>query len=179
MLDIETDFFTLYKSVDAICRDMFIGEHHYNEKGEEVFGISAYIRIMEKEDYFVRAHFPEWKQVYQTLKHLRWIRSQIAHSTDVSECNGSDLDDLESFYQQIMNQTDILARARRFKEAKERANRPSASKGPQHVQVPYLPTTDYDPSPRREGRRALTWLLVFVIMTALLTVAIVCYRLLS
>ena len=48
MLRIENEYFTLYKSVDAICRDMFREERHFNGKGEEVFGVSAYIRIMVK-----------------------------------------------------------------------------------------------------------------------------------
>ncbi len=110
MLRIENEFFTLYKSVDAICRDMFRDERHFNGKGEEVFGVSAYIRIMEEADPSISGVFPEWNDYYKTLKHLRWLRTQIAHSTEVSQCSEDDLKDLKAFHSQLLKQTDILAR---------------------------------------------------------------------
>ena len=125
MLRIENEYFTLYKSVDAIRRDMFREERHFNGKGEEVFGVSAYIRIMEEEDPSISAVFPEWKDYYKTLKHLRWLRTQIAHSTEVSQCSADDLKDLKSFHSQLLKRTDILARVEQRKAGQARTKKPA------------------------------------------------------
>lgn len=137
LLDVENRFFTLYKSVDSICRDMFRNEHHYNDKGEEVFGVSAYISIMEREYPSIRYQFPNWNDQYKLLKHLRWLRTQIAHSPQTSECSESDLSDLTRFYQQLMNQTDILALAYQAKKRRNEANKVSPVLISPQTQVPH------------------------------------------
>lgn len=166
MLDIENDFFTQYKYVDAICRDMFLGEHIYNDRGAEVFGVSAYIRTMEKESYYVRSLFSDWDHQYKTLKRLRWLRSQIAHSVEVSECSENDLDDIERFYQQLMTQSDILARVNRLKN--QQAGQTKASS---HAFAP--PTTDDIPADQRENKEFPSRLWILGIVALILIVLLV------
>ncbi len=179
---VENKFFTLYKSVDAICRDMFREEHHYNAKCEEVFGLSAYIVIMENEDDSVRAHFPEWNYEHNSLTRLRIIRNRIAHNTDISECNESDIEDLERFHKQILEQTDILARAQRFKKVRSTPKKPSVSRTPQRaarqVEAAYVETINYS-APRRGRKRPLTWLLVLAIAALLLVIITGLYTLMN
>ena len=167
MREIENDFFTLYKSVDAICRDLFRGEHYYNDKGEELFGLSAYIKSMEEKKDSVCARFPEWNEEYKTLKRMRWLRTQIAHSVEISECGEADLDALECFYQQLLSQTDILARASRWKTqpAHERRKAAASPKSPaKPTQTPSKPPKDSDaPSSRRADRRSFAWLWILVL----------------
>lgn len=171
MLNIEKDFFTLYKSVDAVCRDMFSGKHYYNDRGDEVFGLSAYIRVMETESYKYRAYCSDWDEQYKKLKRLRWIRSQIAHEVGVSECTRSDLNDLDLFYRQLMDQSDILARAYRLKKAQEKTKK--ASKPAAVKTVRKQAETTYKIQSRKKERKktaVLPWLIVAtaVILTVIL-----------
>ena len=177
MLDIETEFFTQFKSVDAICRDMFLGEHIYNNKGAEVFGISAYIRLMETENYSIRAVFPEWDEQYKRLKRLRWIRSQIAHNVATSECEESDLEDIHRFYQQIMTQTDILARANRIKE--QRAKGKTASKpadrnyAARQLKTQISATDDQNPQNHKKKAGSHLWLWIIGIASVIIIVLMI------
>lgn len=161
MLNIEGDFFTLYKSVDAICRDMFGGHHYYNDKGEEVFGLSAYIKVMETESNKYRSYCPDWDAQYKKLKRLRWIRTQIAHEVGASECTKADLDDLKTFYNQLMNQTDILAKAyslKKLHDKAKKASKPAASKTvPKQNKTPYS-ATPYKMQPDiEEDKKPSAW----------------------
>ena len=175
MRNIENEFFTLYKSVDAICRDMFAGKHFYNDKGEEVFGLSAYIKTMETESYTYRAVFPEWDVQYKKLKRLRWIRSQIAHEVGVSECSESDLYDLKLFYKQLMTQNDILAAAYRWKKSQKQAKKASklaaAQNVPKQTKTPYSATPYTNPASQKESKRSSSWLWLFGIAVVIIIVA--------
>lgn len=144
MREIETQFFDLYKSVDSICHDMFRNKHYYNDEGKEIFGVSVYISIMEKQSYSVRCYFPNWDEQYRTLKRLRWIRTQIAHNIGGSECEETDLTYLKAFYNQLMSQTDILAQAYKIEKKRKELEKPihkvsNCIDTSNNTQPPYIP----------------------------------------
>lgn len=92
-----------YKYVDSICRDMLGAEK----------GVSAYIEELDKTPMTVRYWIVEWNDEYRQLKHIRWLRNQIAHSTEYVECTQADLDWLKGFHNRLFTQQDLLAKARR------------------------------------------------------------------
>ena len=92
-----------YKYVDAICRDMFGTKK----------GVSAYIEQLDETPMTVRYWITEWNDEYRQLKHIRWLRNQIVHSTGYVECTQSDLDWLKGFHNRLLTQQDLLAKAHR------------------------------------------------------------------
>ena len=103
MDNIHIELLEEYKYVDAICRDM-LGTKK---------GVSAYIEQLDETPMTVRYWITEWNDEYRQLKHIRWLRNQIAHSTESVECTQSDLDWLRGFHNRLLTQQDLLAKARR------------------------------------------------------------------
>ena len=100
---IQIELLDEYKYVDAICRDMLGAEK----------GVSAYIEQLDETPVTVRYWITEWKDEYRQLKHIRWLRNQIVHSTGSVECTQSDLDWLKGFHNRLLTQQDLLAKAHR------------------------------------------------------------------
>ena len=100
---IQIEFLEEYKYVDAICRDMLGAEK----------GVTAYIEQLDETPMTVRYWITEWNDEYRQLKHIRWLRNQIAHSTGYVECTQSDLDWLKDFHNRLLTQQDLLAKAHR------------------------------------------------------------------
>ena len=100
---IQIELLEEYKYVDAICRDMFGAEK----------GVSAYIEQLDETPMTVRYWITEWNDEYRQLKHIRWLRNQIAHSTGTVDCTQSDLEWLKGFHNRLLTQQDILAKAHR------------------------------------------------------------------
>lgn len=103
MNQIDNDFFEAYKHLDKICREIFNCGN----------GISEYISEMEKLP--LGQHIvASWTSDYKSLKHIRWVRNQIAHETsDFAHSNPDDLEFIELFYDRIMSQEDPLAQLRK------------------------------------------------------------------
>ena len=76
-------------------------------------GVTAYIEQLDETPMTVRYWITEWNDEYRQLKHIRWLRNQIAHSTGSVECTQSDLDWLKGFHNRLLTQQDLLAKARR------------------------------------------------------------------
>ena len=100
---IQIELLEEYKYVDAICRDMLGAEK----------GVSAYIEQLDKTPGTVRYWITEWNDEYRQLKHIRWLRNQIAHSTGSVECSQADVDWLKGFHNRLLTQQDLLAKAHR------------------------------------------------------------------
>ena len=100
---IQIELLEEYKYVDAICRDMFGAEK----------GVSAYIEQLDETPMTVRYWITEWNDEYRQLKHIRWLRNQIAHSTGSVECSQADVDWLKGFHNRLLTQQDLLAKAHR------------------------------------------------------------------
>lgn len=103
----ETDnlFFEEYKRLDKLCSDI------YNDK----YGISTYIKDMEDNDYIGQKAVKSWHRVYKSLKHIRWLRSQIAHEVNTTGiCTYDDIEFIQKFYNQIFASTDPISQLERF-----------------------------------------------------------------
>lgn len=100
---IQIELLEEYKYVDAICRDMLGAEK----------GVSAYIEQLDETPMTVRYWITEWNDEYRQIKHIRWLRNQIAHSTGSVECSQADLEWLKRFHNRLLTQQDLLAKAHR------------------------------------------------------------------
>lgn len=103
MDDNQIEFLDEYKYVDKICREMFGTEK----------GVTAYIEQLDETPMTVRYWITEWNDEYRQLKHIRWLRNQIAHSTGYVECTQFDLEWLKDFHNRLLTQQDLLAKAHR------------------------------------------------------------------
>ena len=98
-----------YKRLDALCRDVFVSRD----------GVSEYIRQMELVSYAERRYYAEWEADYKQLKHLRWIRNQLAHEVgtlDKNFCSDIEIEWLKNFHQRILNVSDPLSVIRKRKQ---------------------------------------------------------------
>lgn len=96
MDNIEILFFEEYKKIDNLCKDLFKSDR----------GVSQYIEEMECTPFTKSRLVESWQDDYKMLKHVRWIRNNIAHNNDYSGCNKSDVKSVQNFYQKIINQKD-------------------------------------------------------------------------
>lgn len=102
MRELNIEFQEQYKQLDKLCREMY-------PSGE---GVSAYIQEMECTPCNEQIIVDNWDAVYKQVKHLRWMRNNLAHeiSIDTDFCTQSDIDWVKQFYDSILNGTDPLAR---------------------------------------------------------------------
>jgi len=117
MNKLEIQFFDEYKAVDKLC-GLFLDSDR---------GVSDYIKEMERLQDQGRKLIPNWDGKYKKLKHLRWVRNQIAHD-EAAEIYDNDLIELQHFHKQLLHAKDpvnsLVGRARRVnprKVAKEEA----------------------------------------------------------
>ena len=125
MQALDNEFFEAYKRLDRFCSDIYGCRN----------GVSQYIEDMERVSYQERFAIPSWEQAYKTLKHLRWVRNQIAHdSGQIQICEEYDIHDVNSFYDDIISGTDPLTQLRRYREdraaAKETVRRAESAAMP-------------------------------------------------
>lgn len=103
MIGLNVKFQEEYKRLDALCKDIFSSND----------GVSRYIYEMENTySQYIRLIF-NWDSVYKQLKHLRWIRNQLAHEIgafEVALCTEDDIEWLTDFYNSILERTDPLAK---------------------------------------------------------------------
>ena len=100
---IQVELLEEYKYVDKICQEML-------GAGK---GVTAYIEQLDETPMTVRYWITEWNDEYRQLKHVRWLRNQIAHSTGTVDCTQFDLEWLKGFHNRLLTQQDILAKAHR------------------------------------------------------------------
>lgn len=77
MDNIEILFFEEYKKLDNLCKDLFKSDR----------GVSQHIEEMECTPLSKSRLVESWQDDYKMLKHVRWIRNNIAHNDECSECN--------------------------------------------------------------------------------------------
>lgn len=109
MRELNIEFQEQYKRLDKLCREMYA-------RGE---GISAYIQDMENTPYNERYCVYNWDSIYKELKHVRWMRNQLAHELDIDSafCNQTDIDWLKNFYESILCGNDPLTCAYKAKQS--------------------------------------------------------------
>ena len=96
MNDIENKFFEKYKELDSLCKDVLNSN----------LGVTQYISEMEKTSGRGRYYVESWDYDYKMLKHVRWVRNNIAHNNGSSECSENDIKYVKDFYKRIMQQKD-------------------------------------------------------------------------
>ncbi len=106
MRDLNIDFMDLYKRTDRFIKDAYSSSE----------GVSEYIRLMEAVFNRGSVKIQGWKSDYDNLKHIRWIRNQLAHevSYDSDICAETDYEWLESFYERLFSAEDPLAMLRKI-----------------------------------------------------------------
>ena len=108
MLEQNIDFQEKYKRLDNLCKDC------YNSQD----GVSEYIRLMEKSMYEGIRLVKDWELVYKNLKHIRWIRNQLAHEVGTLNSNIVEEEDILfvfGFYKNMLNANDPLSKMRKLK----------------------------------------------------------------
>lgn len=108
MLTLNLEFQEEYKRLDRLCKD-------YLSNTE---GISEYIRQMESTLCSDCRYVFTWEDDYKQLKHVRWVRNQLAHEVGTLNsdiCTEDDLDWIQSFYNRIMNGSDPFTVIRKAK----------------------------------------------------------------
>lgn len=160
MLETEERLFEEYKAVDNICRDSFSSQS----------GVSQYITEMERYYSYGRSLISSWDNDYRMLKRVRWLRSQIAHETSVTECNEEDAAWLEEFHRRILKRRDPIAL---FNTAKrEQSNYPPRKEEAQKTvsQQPIIRNTNLqyekENSPKKNGVSVIVWIEVLIIIVA-------------
>ena len=124
MRDLNIDFMDLYKRADRFIKDAYSSSE----------GVSEYIRLMEASFNRGSANIRGWKSDYDNLKHIRWIRNQLAHevSYDSDICSESDYEWLDDFYKRLFSSTDPLGELRTFEhKVSYSRSKPSAANRPQ------------------------------------------------
>ena len=96
MNNIEIIFFEEYKKLDNLCKDL-LGSNQ---------GVTQYVNEMEQIPFEKSKLVESWQYDYKMLKHIRWIRNNIAHNNEYSGCNKDDVENIKNFYQQIIEQKD-------------------------------------------------------------------------
>ena len=99
MNNIEIIFFEEYKKLDNLCKDL-LGSNQ---------GVTQYVNEMEQIPFEKSKLVESWQYDYKMLKHIRWIRNNIAHNNGDSECSESDVQYVKNFYQRIINRTDSFS----------------------------------------------------------------------
>ena len=112
MLELNVKFHEEYKRLDALCKDMFSSKD----------GVTQYICEMEYTELKYSRQIYNWDDIYHKLKHMRWVRNQLAHEVgafDYDLCTEDDVEWLECFYNAILHACDLLATVAKMKRQQE------------------------------------------------------------
>lgn len=146
MNSIESELFDEFKYVDKTCREMFNAEK----------GVSTYIEQMEMTPIAIRFRIPQWENDYKQLKHIRWLRNQLAHETGYVECTVADVYWLKDFHSRLLTQQDPLACVGKI----ERSSKQRTAIKPQSPSVSFV-APSYLEKPKRKS--AALWIALAVV----------------
>ncbi len=156
MRDLNIDFMDLYKRTDRFIKDAYSSSE----------GVSEYIRLMDTDFIRGSTNIRGWKSDYNNLKHIRWIRNQLAHEVSYNSdiCSVIDYEWLEEFYKRLFSSDDPLATLRKIdmKAATERVGKRQTDNGSYQE-----PREVYTPPQRLSITKSAGCLSTFVIMLIL------------
>lgn len=110
----DIEFFEQYKRLDKLCGEI------YSCRG----GISAYIDDMESVYAKGLRSVPMWAHDFKMLKHVRWVRNQIAHEgSDYCVSEGEDVDFIYDFYDRIFDGEDPISQLEKAASAPDKKSR--------------------------------------------------------
>ncbi len=79
-------------------------------------GVSEYISQMDNVYNFGLSHISSWSFDYKSLKHIRFLRNQIAHDPDIYQISKpEDLNFVKNFHSRIISGNDPLTLLRQKK----------------------------------------------------------------
>ncbi len=172
MNELDSEFFEAYKSLDRLCSDIY----------SCLNGVSEYIRDMESKASVGRYKISSWESDYKQLKHVRWVRNQIAHDSSISRISEpADLDFVRDFRKRILSGGDPITLLRKAVEARPRAvsriPRPAEDMRPVSSPPPYsrpTPAPAPRPAPQKHENRSVGFNpVLFLFLIAALIVLIV------
>lgn len=111
MIEQNIRFQEAYKRLDNLCKDCYGSQE----------GVSEYIRQMDRYMFDGETIVPSWKSDYKNLKHIRWVRNQLAHEVGTLNSDivkDDDLSFVTNFTQKIMNAVDPLSQLRQYRQSK-------------------------------------------------------------
>lgn len=153
----DSKFFEAYKRLDKLCGEVFGCKN----------GVSEYISQMEKSPQGYRS-VDSWKSDYDKLKHIRWVRNQIAHEySDYEISTEDDIEFAELFYKRIMTQDDPFARLIRAEQEKKCNNSMRSSYGKSSCQSKEFEPSAYSQN-RQSKKNTVDWLRFFAVVFVLL-----------
>ena len=167
MRELNINFMDLYKRTDRFIKDAYSSST----------GVSEYIRLMEFCFNRGNANIQGWKNDYYKLKHIRWIRNQLAHevSYDSDICLKSDYEWLEVFYRRLLSSTDPLGALRTFDrllysdtQRPQTANRPQQE--PRAVYPP--PQNMYQRPSANQSYGCLSTLMMMLILSVSIIISL-------
>lgn len=100
-----------YKALDNLCKQCYSSS----------VGVTEYIDRMDESHYRGKMMVEAWDKDYKTLKHLRWVRNQLAHEIGAFEsgiCTEEELVQVRIFYNRIISGNDPLTLLRKAQERK-------------------------------------------------------------
>lgn len=114
MIETNIKFQEEYKRLDKLCKDRFASSE----------GVSTYIREMENMSDYTYT-ISKWTTTYRQLKHLRWIRNQLAHEVPINSdiCEPGDIEWLQRFYSEMLQGRDCLSLAYKANNCKQASSK--------------------------------------------------------
>ena len=165
MNEIDITFFEAYKRLDKLCMDLLSSNT----------GVSEYISQMEASTSGQR-YVPSWNNDYQMLKHLRWVRNQIAHDiTGGTISDEADLTMVRDFYERIFSGEDPFTQLRKAQD-REQELLHAGKRQARKTRNTITDDTSCSASPQDEKRESR---IVFVALTAVIALIIVVYSILK
>ena len=110
----DNDFFEAYKRLDKLCSEMYSCQN----------GVSEYIAQMERLTYKGQYRVSSWNNDYKMIKHVRWVRNQIAHDSGTFQISEpDDLGFVQDFRSRIFSGNDPLTLLRKAIESEDSLRR--------------------------------------------------------
>lgn len=155
---LDNEFFEAYKRLDKLCREIFDCKN----------GVSEYILQMENTPNG-RNKIASWDSDYKALKHLRWLRNQIAH--DTTENSISKQEDIlwaESFYNRIIEQEDPFSQLRKMECRKKEQTLPNIRSNEETGDLKDYDNNQHLFSESKHGKNDYFVVILFIVVTTLL-----------
>lgn len=142
----DNNFFEEYKRLDKLCSDMYSCQN----------GVSEYISQMDNVYNFGLSYISSWSFDYKRLKHIRFLRNQIAHNPDIYQISKpEDLNFVKNFYSRIISGNDPLTLLRQKKAVSYNTQ-----------------TVDYKPAKQKSN----AWLFFAIVLLMLAIIYFIAHR---
>ena len=138
----DNEFFEEYKRLDKLCSEMYSCQN----------GISEYIAQMENKAYQGQYRIHSWDSDYKMLKHVRWVRNQIAHDSGTYQISEpEDLTFVRDYYNRIFSGQDSLTLLRKAIDAETERRRQQKKQQTDQVTTPTIPHSYTPPKKNFRG----------------------------